>query len=873
MKGDLQNMKDHATCLSQVVTDLYNHLVSKDAGEQLPEFKGWRALFTSGHGDRGLNRPVRADSIARTYGLGASDLQLTTLLFAIHSALSLHAILTAHRYFVDSRCRPSPSMLEDLLSGATFLEHGLENYPGSTFSSWLLSELADGDLDNVIDLTYEAVSVPADHTPYADDFKQLHQGLVPRSIRHSIGAYYTPTWLAQFVLEQVVRAAPETSPILTVLDPTCGSGTFLLAAHQFLHNALGSGDADAGVDVLLNRLCGFDNDPLAVLAAKTNLLLTLVHLASRGAKLPSDQWRLPVFLADVVLAGRAKISGTLTLALNGSMVDVPCEIASERSRWHRFVADLTADTGGSASSVDDRAIRSIRDALMAADIERRALPQLGALAEAPAPLWQRPFDLVVGNPPWVNWEYLPSAYRARVGKLWPLLGLYDLRGLDRANSKEDIASLITYLVADQFLAPNGTLGFVVPQALFKSSLNAKGFRRFHVGANRTAMRVVGADDLSAVSPFGTSGSRTGVLYLIKGQSTEYPVPYRLWTQSEAMSPSSTAEWAEAMPLFNITTLTARPIDRNDVTSPWTTGTDAEAATFDAIAGQCAYRARTGVFTGGANAVYYLHVEDVLSSGHLIVSNITERAKRTVPSVTAEVEADFVYPLALGRNVHRWHSVVDVYILCPHTVRSRMRPLPPLILQSEAPLTYAYLAQFENALLSRGGFATWERPYLAEAFYALQRIGEYTFAPYKVVWRYISKTFECCVLGPSKGPNGEERSPMPHEKLMMIGVDNEDEAYYLCGILSSSPARRFVESHMVGTQIAPHVISTLAVPVYDASCADHRAIADICRRGHASQGAPRYETLLPDLDQVVADLWGLRNTDVESLRAGLTQHRP
>lgn len=46
--------------------------------------------------------------------------------------------------------------------------------------------------------------------------------------------------------------------------------------------------------------------------------------------------------------------------------------------------------------------------------------------------YERKADIVVGNPPWVNWEYLPQKYKAKSQHLWPeyirlLLGISDKR--------------------------------------------------------------------------------------------------------------------------------------------------------------------------------------------------------------------------------------------------------------------------------------------------------------------------------------------------------------------------------------------------------------------------------------------------------------
>jgi N-6 DNA Methylase len=61
----------------------------------------------------------------------------------------------------------------------------------------------------------------------------LYESLVDPDERHDLGEYYTPDWLAGRVVAQVMDA-PLTQ---RVLDPACGSGTFLFHALRRLIDA------------------------------------------------------------------------------------------------------------------------------------------------------------------------------------------------------------------------------------------------------------------------------------------------------------------------------------------------------------------------------------------------------------------------------------------------------------------------------------------------------------------------------------------------------------------------------------------------------------------------------------------------------------
>ena len=93
------------------------------------------------------------------------------------------------------------------------------------------------------------------------------------------------------------------------------------------------------------------------------------------------------------------------------------------------------------------------------------------------------------------------------------------------------------------------------------------------------------------------------------------------------------------------------------------------------------------------------------------------------------------------------------------------------------------------------------------FYSMFNVGDYTFAPWKVVWRYVASDFIVAVVGPAS----DEKPVVPNEKLMLVPVEDDNEAFYLCGVLNSSPIRFAVQSFFVQTQIAPHVIHKLCIP--------------------------------------------------------------
>ncbi len=107
----------------------------------------------------------------------------------------------------------------------------------------------------------------------------------------------------------------------------------------------------------------------------------------------------------------------------------------------------------------------------------------------------------MGNPPWVNWEYLSPRYRAGSQHLWGEYGLLQVKGPRLGFSKEDVSTLFTCAALDRFLVPGGRLSFILRQATFRSAQNGAGFRRFHLDGPGLDFRVLKVEDLGRIRPF------------------------------------------------------------------------------------------------------------------------------------------------------------------------------------------------------------------------------------------------------------------------------------------------------------------------------------------------------------------------------------
>ncbi len=123
-----------------------------------------------------------------------------------------------------------------------------------------------------------------------DAFKGLYQRVFPRRRRHALGEYYTPDWLAEHVLDELGYAGG------CLVDPACGSGTFLLAAVNRLRRHCGHLPPEELLERILASIAGFDVNPLAVETARANYRLAIRDLVPRR-----HEPRIPVEQRDSIV--------------------------------------------------------------------------------------------------------------------------------------------------------------------------------------------------------------------------------------------------------------------------------------------------------------------------------------------------------------------------------------------------------------------------------------------------------------------------------------------------------------------------------------------------------------------------------------------
>jgi len=813
-------------------------------------FEEWSRRFSQVAGYE-VRQVGDLEKLARDSGVTMGD-DVARFLFVLHTYYALLIKLVTAEVLLLSREGPEASFIESVLEktgpdlradllyledGAMFRDLEIVNFLEGDFFSWYLDSWDDALETAIRELlhqiaVYEPATAALEPDLVRDLLKQLYQKLVPRSLRHDLGEFYTPDWIANLILDEL---GYQGSLGERVIDPSCGSGTFVILAIKRAKewgSVHGIPSADL-LDIITENIVGFDLNPLAVIAARANYLFAIVDLLERGQAGPVE---IPIFLCDSIFTPEAKEKeygivyeyevktshGDITLEIPAFVVEaghlgtVMTEI-EEGVRYENSVEELLENLRAaypfSNKQMDALApfMANILDQI--ADLERKGWNRIWCriIKNSYATATVGEFDYVVGNPSWVRWSRLPPTYAETVKDF---CGRYNLFSSDRwvGGIENDISEVLTYSAADKWLKRGGWIGYVITQTVFKSE-SAEGFRNFTLPDGTTiGIRVV--HDMVQLKPFEGANNRTSIFLGRKSAETEYPVPYIKWTRKRGRRLHQLMTKEEVFEATERTELCAQPVYHPG--GPWLTVTREEMPEVKQIIGNSDYRARKGV-TSDLNGVYWLAITDVREGGVLMARNLHDVGRHTVRPFRGFLGAELVFPLARGRDIEpfQWNPS-EVYIIVP---QDGMRGYPESLMRQRYRRAYRYLHRYRNQLLARSSY----RRYHARAgapFYSLWNVGPYSFAPFKVVWREIQKRFYSAVIGSQEDRWLGRKVVIPDHKLYFVPCDSEEEAHYLCAVLNAPIVGLAVQGYAVQTQVGTHVFEYIRIPGYDSSNAKH-----------------------------------------------------
>ena len=377
-------------------------------------------------------------------------------------------------------------VLKEILSGLYYPD---SPYEFSVLPANILGQVYEQFLGKVIRLT------PGHHAVVEDK----------PEVKKAGGVYYTPEYIVEYIVKHTVGALLEgkqpgdvgagRGQPLRVLDPACGSGSFLLGAYQFLLDWYRDGYIAAGTEkwckgknptlyqtmkgewrlttaerkrILLDHIYGVDIDSQAVEVTKLSLLLKVLEGESdQTLQTMLDFYKERVLpnLGQNIKCGNSLIGPDFyTQGTQLALFDEEEQYRINAFDWEGEFSHVFMHSGG--------------------------------------------FDAVIGNPPYIRIQAL---------KEWAPKEVEFYKKKYKSASKGNYDIYVVFVEKGlSLLSSQGKLGFILPHRFFKTEYGEP--LRNHISDSKALHRIINFGDLQI---FNNATTYTCLLFLQKNASDKF----------------------------------------------------------------------------------------------------------------------------------------------------------------------------------------------------------------------------------------------------------------------------------------------------------------------------------------------------------------
>lgn len=894
--------------IKQLAKALFNAISKHSVEKTIMLFQEWESIFRLAHNDKSKQSAIqrRKEALASYFQIslsnwGNSEIEYSAL-FSMQTAYAISVKLIAYRVLAKIKNRQSASWdsllnsdsnqllsyIKQVESGDLFRQEGFFNLIESDYFSWYASDLQwNTEISSAIQrllsiLSSFSRSSVLSEAKIGDLFKELYQSVMPFEVRHCLGEFYTPAWLADKTIDDGLKLVNTKN--WRALDPCCGSGTFIVRLiTKVLEQNKDKSNAEK-LNAVLTRVKGFDLNPLAALSARINYFLLIADLLPENG----SGVDIPIYLGDAsCIPTRTQIASVscfeynIKTAIKDLHVIFPCSILKDLQSFSTKISSIEQYIlFEDEESVFQEFINILPE-------KEKNVPELfHYLKDLSSELvflqkkkwngiWARiiynffstiaigKFDLIVGNPPWIDWKNLPNNYRDRIKSLCIEQNLFSGDRLT-GGINLNICALITHVCLQNWLSEKGTLAFLMPEnMIFQQTY--EGFRKLNVGKNEFYFNKL-TDWNNAAKPFDQVGMRF-LAYYINNEKKDYSlgIPVQLIIKKKSSKTlkeyTHCQTFSSVQDLFNTVEATAGTVSgRTGFT--YATSTDM-LKKFQKIAGDSTYIGREGVEFFPQELLLFKYKRSI---GNLIViENIqVTKSKYKIPKSEQTLENKYFYPLIKGINVERFHltfgELGQIFVPFPYDPIVSFRvPIDRKLLAKESPHLLSYFTKNRKVFDSQTDYN--DRiigSNRTKEFYSLARVGSYSFAKWFVAFR-DNTSWQSCVVGLQSVPWSRDRKmPVFQNHCAYISQDNEgqyiseDEAHFICAIFNAPIIKKFIESSSDSRTFK--IRPPINVPKFDPSNNIHKKLSAFSKLAHNNFADSKAIKVIDEkLDSLVLEL--------------------
>ena len=322
----------------------------------------------------------------------------------------------------------------------------------------------------------------------------LYQNVITQEERKRLGEYYTPRWLAKEITSAVVD-----DPLnQRVLDPSCGSGTFIETAVEHILNHSEDLSQNETLKKLQENIVGIDIHPVAVQLSKATWVMAAADtiLAARTEGNETGSVSAPIYLGDSMQLryDTGTLSASLSIELETRetlpghtdpiIFSIPKELARHQTDIDQLISELATaidegldtDHVADAFEMSDASHRSVQ-AIATAMRELHAADRNHVWAYyirnmiRPAVIAEEKVDRIIGNPPWLNYSDSSDIIRQELREMSEKR--YQIWAGGTQAPHQDIAALFYTRCAELYAKPQSRIGMVMPHSALRTGQHLK----------------------------------------------------------------------------------------------------------------------------------------------------------------------------------------------------------------------------------------------------------------------------------------------------------------------------------------------------------------------------------------------------------------
>jgi hypothetical protein len=407
----------------------------------------------------------------------------------VFAKMLAYAVVSSDDYIDEDEVR-------EIIDGSIFERYNIANFVENDSYHWITGEKSFSTLKKSFRLIAQELSTYDFLDIDEDVLKGVYQEMIDLDTRHALGEYYTPDWLCERIVKEYDFSTTD-----KILDPACGSGSFLRAVVDRIRQ----GHGEVTVEQLADQIYGIDVHPLSVQIAKTTMLLALGREVVRAKK----PIQLNVVLANTLLTPQGvkdMFGRQFRMQIDKDAYSLDTQIFDDVHFFDEALSvceELADQTKGEGDTdfiaftnilekqsqrqeIEENVTRSFyqvyrglkrvkeqgRDSIWSFIVHNLYKPYFLAAK----------FDYVIGNPPWFTFGSIRNEeYQDTLNKI---ANEYSVRPAKAKNFPNlEIAAIFLAYCGAYFLGANGQIVFVLPRSVLSADHHdntrngeAKGFR-------------------------------------------------------------------------------------------------------------------------------------------------------------------------------------------------------------------------------------------------------------------------------------------------------------------------------------------------------------------------------------------------------------